>query len=63
MIINGKAYDFETMGLKELFNKLDINSDHIVLEMNGKIIERNDFTNLVVNHQDKLEIVTFVGGG
>jgi len=63
MVINGENYDYKTMKLMELFNQLSINSNNIVVEINGKIAEKSNFDNVVVNNQDKLEIVTFVGGG
>ncbi len=63
MLINGKEYDFKDQKLTELFDHFKINSRHVIVELNGRIIERNDFDNLVVNYQDELEIVTFVGGG
>jgi sulfur carrier protein len=63
MVINGKKYDFKDQKLTDLLNLLKIDSRHVVVELNGKIIETKNFENLVVNYQDKLEIITFVGGG
>ena len=63
MVINGEKYDYKTMKLMELFDQLSINSSSVVVEINGKIAEKSNFHNVVVNNQDKLEIVTFVGGG
>lgn len=63
MVINGKKYEFNQQKLSELLDHLKINSKNVVVELNGEIIEKKNFDNLVVNYQDQLEIVTFVGGG
>lgn len=63
MVINGKKYEFSEQKLSELLDHMKINSKNVVVELNGEIVEKKNFDNLVVNYQDKLEIVTFVGGG
>lgn len=63
MVINGKNYEVEEQRLNELLDHLQINPNNVVVELNGEIIEKMKFENLLVNNQDKLEIVTFVGGG
>jgi len=63
MVINGKKYEYSDQTLIELLDILKINSKSVVVELNGKIVEKKNFENQIVNYQDKLEIVTFVGGG
>ena len=63
MVINGKKYEYDEQKLSELLDYMKINSKNVVVEVNGEIIEKKNFDNLVLNYQDKLEIVTFVGGG
>jgi sulfur carrier protein len=63
MVINGKNYVLEEQKLSELLDHLQVNPKNVVVELNGEIIEKKNFDNLVVNYQDQLEIVTFVGGG
>jgi len=63
MVINGKKYEYDEQKLSELLDYMKINSKNVVVEVNGEIIEKKNFDNLVVNYQDQLEIVTFVGGG
>ncbi len=36
--------------------------EFIALELNGEIIPRDKFENLILEENDKAEIVTFVGG-
>ena len=33
------------------------------LEVNGEIVQRNKYANLILNKNDKVEIVQFIGGG
>ena len=63
MVINGKNYALEEQKLSEILDHLQVNPKNVVVELNGEIIEKKNFDNLVVNYQDQLEIVTFVGGG
>ncbi|EAK5847324.1 sulfur carrier protein ThiS, partial [Campylobacter lari] len=37
--------------------------EFIALELNGEIISKDKFENLILKENDKVEIVTFVGGG
>ena len=63
MIINGKKYEFSNQKLTDLLAHFKINVENVVVELNGSIVESKDFDNLMVNYQEQLEIVTFVGGG
>ena len=47
----------------KLLNKLKIQKNKVAIEVNGKIIEKNKYPNLVLNKDDKVEIVNFIGGG
>ncbi|EPR8879088.1 sulfur carrier protein ThiS, partial [Campylobacter coli] len=35
----------------------------IALELNGEIVPKSEFENLILKENDKAEIVSFVGGG
>lgn len=39
------------------------NMNFIAVERNGEIVKKKDYSKLVINFDDKLEIVSFVGGG
>lgn len=39
------------------------NMSFIAVECNGKIVKKKDYSKVVINPDDKLEIVSFVGGG
>ena len=62
--LNGKLYEINTgTNLNELLNKLKIQKKKIAVEVNGEIVEKERYTNLVLNKDDKVEIVHFIGGG
>ncbi|OOB77824.1 MAG: thiamine biosynthesis protein ThiS [Epulopiscium sp. Nuni2H_MBin003] len=42
-------------------NKYDISK--IAIELNNQIVPKAQYTNIVLNDSDKIEIVSFVGGG
>ena len=62
--LNGDPYEINSgMNLNELLNKLKIKKNKIAIEVNGEIVEKNKYTNLILNKDDKVEIVHFIGGG
>ena len=62
--LNGDPYEINTAtNLNELLNKLKIQKNKVAIEVNGEIIEKNKYTKLILNKDDKVEIVQFIGGG
>ena len=62
--LNGTPYEINNgSNLNELLNKLKIEKNKVAIEVNGEIIEKKKYTNLVLNKDDKVEIVHFIGGG
>ena len=64
--INGKEKQFPDgipKTLIELLKKLDINQATVVAEINGKIIERQNFSETKLRNGQNIELVRFVGGG
>ena len=62
--LNGEPYEIKhRTNLNELLNNLKIQKNKVAIEVNGEIIERNKYTNLILNKDDKVEIVHFIGGG
>lgn len=47
----------------KLLEHFNINKERVVIELNREIISKNHFENAILHQEDKLEIVTFVGGG
>ena len=62
--LNGDPYEInDGTNLNELLNELKIQKNKVAIEVNGEIVEKNKFTNLILNKDDKVEIVQFIGGG
>ena len=62
--LNGDLYEINNdTNLEELLNKLKIQKNKVAIEVNGEIVEKNKYPNLILNKDDKVEIVHFIGGG
>ena len=62
--LNGSSYEVnDDTNLKELLNKLKIKNNKVAIEVNGEIIEKKKYLNLILKKGDKVEIVHFIGGG
>ena len=62
--LNGNSYEISNgTNLDELLNELKIKKNKVAIEVNGSIIERKKYGNLILNRDDKVEIVHFIGGG
>ena len=62
--LNGAPYEINYgTNLNELLNKLKIQKNKVAIEVNGVIVEKNKYPNLILNKGDKVEIVHFIGGG
>ena len=62
--LNGTAYEIIAgTNLNQLLNKLKIQKNKVAIEINGEIVEKNKYSNLVLSKNDKVEIVHFIGGG
>ena len=62
--LNGDPYEINNgTNLNELLNKLKIQKNKVAIEVNGEIVQKDKYVNLVLNKDDKVEIVHFIGGG
>ena len=62
--LNGDPYEINNgTNLNELLNKLKLKKNKIAIEVNGEIIEKSKYPNLILRRDDKVEIVHFIGGG
>ncbi len=62
--LNGSSYEIKIgIDLNELLKQLNIKKNKVAIEVNGEIIEKNKYTNLILKKNDKVEIVHFIGGG
>ena len=62
--LNGNPYEINMKtNLNQLLNKLKIQKTKVAIEVNGAIVEKNKYPNVILNKGDKVEIVHFIGGG
>lgn len=62
--LNGqKYYTTNSINLFDLLNYFDYNSTLLVLEYNNFVCNRKNWNNIFLKENDKIEIVTIVGGG
>jgi len=62
--VNGQEYyTTDTISLLDLLNYFDYNSSLLVLEYNNFICNRKNWDKILISNNDKIEIVTIVGGG
>jgi len=62
--LNGDPYEINNgTNLNELLNKLKIQKNKVAIEVNGEIVQKDKYINLILNNDDKVEIVHFIGGG
>jgi len=62
--LNGNSFKINAKtNLNQLLNKLKIENSKVAIEVNGTIIEKNKYPKFILNKDDKVEIVHFIGGG
>lgn len=64
IIINDEAFNcYSSMSLYDILIYLNFDTTKVVVEYNNRLVSSDQFCNIVVSHQDKLEVITIVGGG
>ena len=63
-LLNGQKYLTEyNLTLLELIEYFNYNRSLLVLEYNNLICDKKNWNNIFIKDNDKIEIVTIVGGG
>lgn len=63
-ILNGqKFYTKDNLTLQNITTYFDYNTSLFVLEYNNVICNKKNWDKIFIQNQDKIEIVTIVGGG
>ncbi len=63
-ILNGQKYVTDSkLTLLELIEYFNYNSSLLVLEYNSLICKKKNWNKIIIKNNDKIEIVTIVGGG
>ena len=62
--INGKKLALkQNFSVLEVLKKYKLNKKKVAIELNGKIVPQNKYNIIKLKHNDKIEIVQFIGGG
>ena len=49
--------------ISELLQIFGLNENRVVIELNGKIVIKEEFSKVNLNETDSVEVISFVGGG
>ncbi|HMB82876.1 MAG TPA: sulfur carrier protein ThiS [Terriglobales bacterium] len=63
LTINGENQVFSSETLGALVERLGMKPDRVAIELNRKIVPRDQWLQTPLHDGDRLEIVHFVGGG
>lgn len=62
--LNGKKKEtVDNLSVLHLLNLYQLNPDYTVVELNQKILNIDDYENVVIKDGDSLELIRFMGGG
>ena len=63
VMINGEKTDVDGKNLLEYLISFGYDTKRVAVELNGDILPKADYYKTVLSDGDKIEIVSFVGGG
>ncbi|GJL70595.1 MAG: thiamine biosynthesis protein ThiS [Nitrospirales bacterium] len=64
IVVNGEQREAaEPLTVAELLSTLGLRSEQVAVEINLKILDRGDFLTWNLHDGDKVEILSFIGGG
>lgn len=61
--LNGEWKESEALTLTELIHSYDLQKEHVVMEVDGEIIDREKWDAFQLRENMHIEMVQFVGGG
>jgi sulfur carrier protein len=64
IVLNGKKFSInEKDTINILLKKIDIKSSKVAMEVNKVVIPKEKYRDFKFKKNDKVEVVTFIGGG
>jgi thiamine biosynthesis protein ThiS len=64
VFVNGDEKEFGAgISLADLIDQLDLPAARIAIELNREVVRRGDWGSTMLQDEDRIEIVHFVGGG
>jgi thiamine biosynthesis protein ThiS len=62
--VNGEPREMRVgTTVAELLQELDIRPDRVAVELNLQILDRQEFDRRAFNDGDRVEVISFIGGG
>ena len=64
IVLNGKKFELQKKDtIAHLLKKIDIKSSKVAVEVNKVVIPKEKYKYFKFREKDRVEIVTFIGGG
>ena len=64
VFVNGESRELSgSPSLADLITQLELPATRIAVELNREVVRRNDWSRTMLQEDDRVEIVHFVGGG
>ena len=65
VIINGKEHSFDqnNINLVELLQKIEVSPVGVIVELDGEVLNLNNYSSVTVNDGSNIELMRIVGGG
>ena len=64
ILLNGKVETVsESTVLMDIIKSKKLTPETLIVEINGKILKKDEYNSKIVQKNDKIEILRFVGGG
>ena len=62
--VNGEDREIaDGSSVRDLLGELELQADRVAVEINLQIIDRSEFDRFVLHNDDRIEILSFIGGG
>jgi sulfur carrier protein len=61
--INGKAEEMSGSTVLEILTAKDVSPQMVAVELNSKMLERDELSSTVVKDGDAIELLFYLGGG
>jgi len=64
VVVNGQETELkQDITVQEMLNELGYRTTMLVVERNLNIVQKNEYNTCKLEQDDKIEVVTFAGGG
>ncbi|WP_412057755.1 sulfur carrier protein ThiS [Bartonella sp. DGB2] len=61
--VNGEAVSYNGTNLQTLLNQLEYKGDWLATAVNGQLVRAEERSNQLLNHGDKIEVLSPMQGG